>query len=138
MQDGSQAIESGGVLAICLALAGAGDDLKGVSRGLKAFERIRKPRVEEALAVGQKQRELWHTWKSTGCLPSHLDLLVAKAYRFDAELNAMTSFERAVQEDEPSFGLQEELKHTVLAKLEVGKEGPMPNYYPPGLRKPMK
>ena len=103
----------------------------------RAFERLRWPRVTETLATGVAQRQLWNTYKASGGLPSHLDLLIARAYDFDAELAAVASFEREVQQEDPTFSLPQERKHAVLARLEVGKEGPM-LYCKPNPQKPTK
>lgn len=53
-QGGSQSIEDGAALAICLALSGGSRN--DVPRALRAFEQLRKPRVAEALETGKQVR----------------------------------------------------------------------------------
>lgn len=49
-QGGSQSIEDGASLAVCLALSGGTNE--GVPRALEAFQAIRQPRVQKCLEIG--------------------------------------------------------------------------------------
>lgn len=51
-QGGSQAVEDGATIALCLALAGG--DADGVGLALETFQRMRRARVEGAQALGRK------------------------------------------------------------------------------------
>ncbi|BGP14817.1 hypothetical protein JCM10213v2_002772 [Rhodosporidiobolus nylandii] len=117
-QGGSQAIEDGAALAVCLALAGGKPE--DVPRATRAFEAMRKPRVTEAQVRGTKQRELWHSYYDTKAVAS-LDLNITEAYHHDAELHAVSTFERTVQTHlgERDFAVDPKVKKDVLRRLEV-------------------
>ncbi|GAA5919397.1 hypothetical protein JCM6882_005086 [Rhodosporidiobolus microsporus] len=118
-QGGSQAIEDGAALAICLALSGGKSE--DVPRALRAMEIMRKPRVAEAQVRGTKQRHLWHSYFDNQS-PASLDLNITEAYHHDVELHTVATFERTVQnhlEGERDFLVDPRRKKDVLRKLEV-------------------
>ncbi|GAA5986204.1 hypothetical protein JCM11641_002888 [Rhodosporidiobolus odoratus] len=118
-QGGSQAIEDGAALAICLALSGGKPE--DIPRATRAFEVMRLPRVKEAQVRGTKQRELWHSYYETQS-PASLDLNITEAYHHDAEMYTVASFERTVQqhlEGERDFCVNPKHKKEVLRRLEV-------------------
>ncbi|GAA5988456.1 hypothetical protein JCM10908_003575 [Rhodotorula pacifica] len=59
-QGGSQAIEDGAAIALCLALAGGRPE--GVPLALETYEALRRPRVREAQALGKMQQDLWNQY----------------------------------------------------------------------------
>ncbi|KAM0788161.1 hypothetical protein ACM66B_001323 [Microbotryomycetes sp. NB124-2] len=120
-QGGSQSVEDGAVLAICLALAGErrGD----IPKALRAFQRLRQPHVEKALQIGMKQRENWHGYVH-GRDEKNLAFLVPDSYSFDAELDALDSFEEAVQSFEPTWRLSLVAKARVKRRLGLNKFAP--------------
>ncbi|GAA6008606.1 hypothetical protein JCM10207_007176 [Rhodosporidiobolus poonsookiae] len=118
-QGGSQAIEDGASLAVCLALSGGRPE--DVPRALRAFEIMRKPRVADAQERGTKQRLLWHSYHDSRS-PADLDLNITQAYQHDAELYAVANFERTVQanlDGERDFTVDPQRKKDVLRRLEV-------------------
>ncbi|GAA5858378.1 hypothetical protein JCM1840_001172 [Sporobolomyces johnsonii] len=116
-QGGSQAIEDGAALALCLALAGGKNS--DVPRALRTFEVMRKPRVKNAQAAGIQQRLLWHSFYTTRA-PASLDLLISENYDFDAERNTLASFERTCQQHvDRDFVLDQRIKKAVIKTLEV-------------------
>ncbi|GAA5950487.1 hypothetical protein JCM21900_004823 [Sporobolomyces salmonicolor] len=121
-QGGSQAIEDGAALAVCLALAGGKNC--DVPRALRTFEVLRKPRVKKAQEAGIQQRLLWHSFYTCRA-PASLDLLISENYDFDAERNALASFERTCQQYvERDFVLDQSIKKKVIKRLEVsGRRG---------------
>ncbi|GAA5828568.1 hypothetical protein JCM11251_000854 [Rhodosporidiobolus azoricus] len=68
-QGGSQAVEDGATVALCLALAGG--DLAGVEVALQAYEALRRPRVAEAQKLGAKQQAIWHQFAPSSPSPSY-------------------------------------------------------------------
>ncbi|GAA5852621.1 hypothetical protein JCM8547_002568 [Rhodosporidiobolus lusitaniae] len=119
-QGGSQAIEDGASLAVCLALSGGKPE--DIPRAFKAFEIMRKDRVAEAQIRGTKQRHLWHSYYDNKS-PASLDLNITEAYHHDAELHALASFERTVQthlDGERDFTVDPLKKKACLRKLEIG------------------
>ncbi|GAA5921691.1 hypothetical protein JCM1841_007091 [Sporobolomyces salmonicolor] len=116
-QGGSQAIEDGAALAVCLALAGGKNC--DVPRALRTFEVLRKPRVKKAQEAGIQQRLLWHSFY-TSRAPASLDLLISENYDFDAERNTLASFERTCQQYiARDFVLDQSIKKKVIKTLEV-------------------
>ncbi|BGP20835.1 hypothetical protein JCM10213_008130 [Rhodosporidiobolus nylandii] len=117
-QGGSQAVEDGATVALCLAMAG-GDSL-GVGVALQAYEALRRPRVGEAQKLGRKQQEIWHHYASSAasspspnlrlplCTPlgttNHpLRPLSFSLYHHDAEHFALQNFPSFVAAIDPSF-----------------------------------
>ncbi|GAA5835735.1 hypothetical protein JCM11251_007413 [Rhodosporidiobolus azoricus] len=118
-QGGSQAIEDGAALAVCLALSGGKSE--DVPRALRAMEIMRKPRVAEAQVRGTKQRHLWHSYYDNKELAS-LDLNITEAYHHDVELHTVATFERTVQNHlagERDFIVDPRRKKDVLRRLEI-------------------
>ncbi|GAA5853268.1 hypothetical protein JCM5353_008947 [Sporobolomyces roseus] len=60
IQGASQSVEDGATIALCLSLAGG--NREGIVLALKAYEQIRKPRVELAARLGRKQLQILHTF----------------------------------------------------------------------------
>ncbi|GAA5890509.1 hypothetical protein JCM6882_002944 [Rhodosporidiobolus microsporus] len=67
-QGGSQAVEDGATVALCLAMAGG--DSAGVELALQAFESLRRPRVGETQKLGAKQQTIWHRFASSSSASS--------------------------------------------------------------------
>ncbi|TNY20170.1 hypothetical protein DMC30DRAFT_267762 [Rhodotorula diobovata] len=63
LQGGSQAIEDAATIALCLAMAGSNPG--GVRLALQVHEKLRRPFVEQAQALGFKQQDIWHNYTSS-------------------------------------------------------------------------
>ncbi|BGP58578.1 hypothetical protein JCM8202v2_006247 [Rhodotorula sphaerocarpa] len=109
-QGGSQAIEDGAAIALCLALAG-GDPSK-VRLALRVFEAVRRPRVKDAQALGREQQDVWHSFASTqrsegGPGPTRsLRPLSFELYRYDVEAYLLAHFEGIARALDPTFHLK--------------------------------
>ncbi|GAA5917153.1 hypothetical protein JCM5296_006651 [Sporobolomyces johnsonii] len=102
-QGGSQAVEDGATVALCLALAGG--DARGVPLALETYAALRRPRVQEVQAIGRKQRDLWHAYASSPTkTPSALRPLTFRLYAFDAERFALRHFEACARAIRGSAG----------------------------------
>ncbi|CEQ40827.1 SPOSA6832_02475 [Sporobolomyces salmonicolor] len=109
-QGGSQAVEDGATVALCLALAGG--DTRGVPLALETYEALRRPRVHEAQGIGRTQRDLWHAYTSLAASspskpPAMLRPLTFRLYGFDAERYALRHFEACARAIERGFELDE-------------------------------
>ncbi|BGP04019.1 hypothetical protein NBRC10513v2_007760 [Rhodotorula toruloides] len=105
-QGGSQAVEDGATIALCLALAGG--DADGVGLALETFQRMRRARVEEAQALGRKQQDAWHRYTTTSPRPppNSLRPISFDLYDHDAEASAISHFARYARQVDPSFHSQ--------------------------------
>ncbi|KAK4050135.1 hypothetical protein OIV83_003706 [Microbotryomycetes sp. JL201] len=121
-QGASQSVEDGAVLAICLGLAGG--ESREVPVALRAFQQLRRPHVEKALQIGMKQRENWHGFVTHGRVDKDLAFLVPESYSFDAELDALDSFEDCVQTFDAKWRLSPVVKAKVTRKLRLNKFAP--------------
>ncbi|KAK4048608.1 hypothetical protein OIO90_005778 [Microbotryomycetes sp. JL221] len=121
-QGGSQSVEDGAVLAICLALVdGRPQD---ISKALKAFQLLRYPHVKKALHIGMRQRQLWHTFVTSGRPESHLAFLVPANYDFDAEADALDNFEEVVRGFDADWRLSPVKRAKVARRLGFNKRAP--------------
>lgn len=98
IQGGSQAIEDGVTIAVCLQLAGK----EKIPLAMRAYEKIRYDRVKAAQATGVSTRDRWHKADFANTvrsnpesvrLPRHEFLL-----NFDAEKEAYLRFEEVAKE----------------------------------------
>ncbi|BGP35914.1 hypothetical protein JCM10296v2_007766 [Rhodotorula toruloides] len=102
-QGGSQAVEDGATIALCLALTGG--DADGVGLALETFQRMRRARVEEAQALGRMQQNAWHQYTTTTPRPHPASLrpLSFHLYDHDAEAFAISHFARYARQTDPTF-----------------------------------
>ncbi|BGO96176.1 hypothetical protein NBRC10512_006671 [Rhodotorula toruloides] len=105
-QGGSQAVEDGATIALCLALAGG--DADGVGLALETFQRMRRARVEGAQALGRKQQDAWHRYTTTSPRPPPASLrpLSFDLYDHDAEVFAISHFVRYSRQIDSTFHCQ--------------------------------
>ncbi|GAA5958819.1 hypothetical protein JCM3765_006048 [Sporobolomyces pararoseus] len=107
-QAGTQAVEDGSTLALCLSLAGAKPEK--VSLALRVYERLRSARAERAGELGRQQQQLLHTFVSriNSQDPEQPPLdptlsprpLNFEPYSFDADEFAISNFEQVAKEIE--------------------------------------
>ncbi|BGP28100.1 hypothetical protein JCM10295v2_007087 [Rhodotorula toruloides] len=102
-QGGSQAVEDGATVAMCLALSGGG--AHDVELALERFQRMRRARVKEAQALGRKQQDVWHRFTTTLPRPPPASLrpLSFDLYDHDAEAFAISHFARYARQVDPTF-----------------------------------
>ncbi|ORY88676.1 hypothetical protein BCR35DRAFT_324226 [Leucosporidium creatinivorum] len=123
-QGGSQAIEDGATLAICLALAGGAPSSVGLA--LEVYEMMRRPRVVEAQKLGHEQQLLWHSYTRSPTSPSSLRPLAFSLYSHDAEAYALLHFERLAREVDPGFRVGRGVMEGVLRNVGLEREEPSP------------
>ncbi|GAA5999787.1 hypothetical protein JCM5350_007440, partial [Sporobolomyces pararoseus] len=107
-QAGTQAIEDGATIALCLALSGSKPEK--VSLALRVYERLRSARAERAGELGRQQQNLLHTFvsrlNSQDSSQPPLDPSVTprplnfEPYSFDADEFAIANFERVAKQIE--------------------------------------
>ncbi|GAA5945902.1 hypothetical protein JCM1841_004541 [Sporobolomyces salmonicolor] len=119
-QGGSQAVEDGATVALCLALAGG--DTRGVPLALETYEALRRPRVHEAQGIGRTQRDLWHAYTSLAASspskpPAMLRPLTFRLYGFDAERYALRHFEACARAIERGFELDERARQEAARRV---------------------
>ncbi|GAA5853533.1 hypothetical protein JCM3766R1_004390 [Sporobolomyces carnicolor] len=107
-QAGTQAIEDGATIALCLMLSGATPDR--VPLALRVYEQLRRDRAEKAGELGRKQQEILHSFvpiaRSKDPSQPRIDPsstlrpLNFEMYDFDAEAFAETHFDALAREIE--------------------------------------
>ncbi|KAK0717456.1 hypothetical protein B0T26DRAFT_645185 [Lasiosphaeria miniovina] len=112
-QGASQACESAGVLALCLRLAPARDDIKVATR---AYEKLRFPRTRVSQTHGEDLRDRWHNvLKNVGqdieIDPEMVKIKNRPLYDFDAEQDALDKW------DEVSEKVRSELASGTIEPL---------------------
>ncbi|GAA6019694.1 hypothetical protein JCM10207_009230 [Rhodosporidiobolus poonsookiae] len=136
-QGGSQAVEDGACVALCLALAGS--DRLGVPLALQTYEAIRRPRVAEAQKLGSKQQTIWHTFTiSSPSMPAPppyapspsfttaahpLRPLSFALYTHDAELYVLRNFATFAAAIDPGFAVRKEWVREGAERAEVDLRG---------------
>ncbi|GAA5845789.1 hypothetical protein JCM9279_002374 [Rhodotorula babjevae] len=123
LQGGSQAIEDAGTIALCLAMAGSKP--QGVSVALRVHEKLRRPYVVQAQALGLEQQLVWHTYTSspTGSPPSILRPLSFDMYSHDAERDALKHFNDYAHEVDPAFSVKREWMEEAAKNAELDRAG---------------
>ncbi|KAK3938071.1 6-hydroxynicotinate 3-monooxygenase [Diplogelasinospora grovesii] len=98
-QGASQAVESAGVLAVCLSLVGRRDEVKVATR---AYEKLRFPRTRVSQTHGEDLRDRWHNvLKNVDGIveidPEMVKIKNRPLYAFDAEQDAREKWQQVSQ-----------------------------------------
>lgn len=96
-QGATQSIEDGAVYAYCIAKLP-----ENIPLAFRVAEKLRMPRVSEALKIGESQREAWHRKDEMGdkFTAGNVQFQYTSFFTFDAEQDTEDRFEEILREIE--------------------------------------